>query len=202
MKITRLLILLFFTFLIYQSTPRTVSSQNGGDAALAGFNHDSSRSERHWEEQFRSVPAPASAREHLRRLTAEPHVAGTKEDLASSFEEKPMTEALKDFAQASEHIERERNRAVENNRADRLRTINDALIAAERDFVDQAGLRGRPWYKHQIYAPGFYTGYAAQPSTDFSQALDDRNGSNARESLASIVAAIRRATETLKRAVD
>src|SRR4029450_11485581 len=33
-----------------------------------------------WEEDFRSVPAPASAREHLRRLTAEPHVAGTKED--------------------------------------------------------------------------------------------------------------------------
>jgi len=36
--------------------------------------------ERRWEEQFRAVPASASAREHLRRLTAEPHVAGTKED--------------------------------------------------------------------------------------------------------------------------
>ncbi|MGH9903794.1 MAG: PA domain-containing protein, partial [Pyrinomonadaceae bacterium] len=28
---------------------------------------------------FRAIPSPASAREHLRRLTAEPHVAGTKE---------------------------------------------------------------------------------------------------------------------------
>ena len=36
--------------------------------------------QRRWEEQFRAVPTPQSAREHLRRLTLEPHIAGTKED--------------------------------------------------------------------------------------------------------------------------
>jgi hypothetical protein len=36
--------------------------------------------ERRIEAQFRSVPSPASAKEHLRRLTLEPHIAGTKED--------------------------------------------------------------------------------------------------------------------------
>ncbi len=41
--------------------------------------------QRRWEEDFRAVPAPASAREHLRRLTAEPHVAGTKEDYATAI---------------------------------------------------------------------------------------------------------------------
>ena len=34
---------------------------------------------------FARVPAPDSAREHLRRLTAEPHVAGTKEDYATAI---------------------------------------------------------------------------------------------------------------------
>jgi N-acetylated-alpha-linked acidic dipeptidase len=72
----------------------------------------------------------------------------------------------------------------------------------ERDFIDERGLRGRPWYKHEIYAPGIYTGYAAQPLTDFSQALDDRNSVNSKQSLERIVAAIRRATETLKKAID
>ena len=62
----------------------------------------------------------------------------------------------------------------------RLSRINDALIQTERQFIDPQGLRGRAWYKHQIYAPGFYTGYAAQPLTDFRQALDDRNAANAK----------------------
>src|SRR6266850_4734665 len=41
--------------------------------------------QRGWEEKFRAVPAPESAREHLRRLTAVPHVAGTKEDYATAL---------------------------------------------------------------------------------------------------------------------
>ncbi|PYS68295.1 MAG: hypothetical protein DMF73_17135, partial [Acidobacteria bacterium] len=47
---------------------------------IDGFSAGRSPDERRLEEQFRALPAPNSAREHLRRLTAEPHVAGTKED--------------------------------------------------------------------------------------------------------------------------
>jgi N-acetylated-alpha-linked acidic dipeptidase len=76
------------------------------------------------------------------------------------------------------------------------------LIDVERQFIDPRGLRGRVWYKHQIYAPGVYTGYAAQPLTDFRQAIDDRNGSNAKESLERIIEAIKRATNSLKQVRD
>src|SRR2546430_13280982 len=51
---------------------------------LDGFSAQTSIAEQRFEEQFRSVPAGASAREHLRRLTAEPHIAGTKEDYATA----------------------------------------------------------------------------------------------------------------------
>src|SRR5256712_6893208 len=54
------------------------------ETALDGFTREDSASERRWEEQFRAVPAANSAREHLRRLTLEPHVAGTKEDYATA----------------------------------------------------------------------------------------------------------------------
>src|SRR5438445_5431651 len=54
------------------------------ETALDGFTREDSASERRWEKQFRAVPAPNSAREHLRRLTLEPHVAGTKEDYATA----------------------------------------------------------------------------------------------------------------------
>jgi N-acetylated-alpha-linked acidic dipeptidase len=63
-------------------------------------------------------------------------------------------------------------------------------------------LRGRTWYTHQVYAPGTYTGYAAQPLPDFRQALEDRNTTNAAEALGRIVEAINRATETLRKGRD
>ena len=54
-------------------------------SALDGFSAEGAAEQRRWEDQFRAVPAANSAREHSRRLTAEPHVAGTKEDYATAI---------------------------------------------------------------------------------------------------------------------
>jgi N-acetylated-alpha-linked acidic dipeptidase len=124
--------------------------------------------------------------------------------LASAFTEGEMNEAVDAFAREAARVEKSREEQLKSERTsdERLRRINDTLIAVERALTDDQGLRGRPWYKHQIYAPGFYTGYAAQPLPDFRQALEDRNGVQAKQSLDRIVAAIRRATEVLRRARD
>jgi len=121
-------------------------------------------------------------------------------NLASSIDDKSMTSAIDDFAKEAERVEKDRQEAVRKGDRAELTKINDALVQAERQFIDARGLRGRAWYKHQIYAPGFYTGYAAQPLTDFRQAIDDRNSVNAKESLERIVEAIKRVTKTLKAA--
>lgn len=126
-----------------------------------------------------------------------------------------MLEALQSFAEEAERIEKarqstvaeiERSRVEANDRHPRaqakLRRINDALLMVERSLTDGRGLRGRPWYVHQIYAPGTYTGYAAQPLPDFRQALEDRNRTNAKEALDRIIESLKRATETLRNAVD
>ncbi|MDQ6653043.1 MAG: M28 family metallopeptidase [Acidobacteriota bacterium] len=136
-----------------------------------------------------------------------------RRNLAGGFDEKPMMEAMQNFASEAELTEKARQDTVleiEHTRVEandrhpraqaRLQRINEALIAVERAFTDGRGLRGRNWYTHQIYAPGTYTGYAAQPLPDFRQALDDRNKSNAGEALARIVEAINRASETLRKA--
>ena len=120
-------------------------------------------------------------------------------NLVGSLDEKSVNEAVDDFAKEAERVEKSRQEAIRDSNQARLAKINDALIQAERQFIDPRGLRGRAWYKHQIYAPGFYTGYAAQPLTDFRQALDDRNSANAKESLQKIVDAIKRVTDTLKK---
>jgi N-acetylated-alpha-linked acidic dipeptidase len=123
-------------------------------------------------------------------------------NLAGSIDDKAMTSAIDDFAKEAERVEKDRQEAVRKGDRAELAKINDALVQAERQFIDAKGLRGRAWYKHQIYAPGFYTGYAAQPLTDFRQAIDDRNSANAKESLERIVDSIKRVTKTLKQATD
>jgi N-acetylated-alpha-linked acidic dipeptidase len=135
--------------------------------------------------------------------------------LSLAFDDKGMSEAIAAFSAEAGRVEKSRQETVievERTRVEandrhrsaeaRLKRINDALLATERALTDDRGLRGRPWYRHQIYAPGFYTGYAAQPLPDFRQGLEDRSAANAREGLDRIVEAIKRATEVLRQARD
>ena len=138
-----------------------------------------------------------------------------RRNLAAGFSDKSMLDAIENFAEEADRADKARRETIAEieetqtaasdhhpRAVARLKRLNDALIMAERSLTDARGLRGRPWYVHQIYAPGTYTGYAAQPLPDFRQALDDRNSANAGEALVRIVEALKRATETLRRARD
>jgi N-acetylated-alpha-linked acidic dipeptidase len=137
-----------------------------------------------------------------------------RRQLASGLPEKSMTDAIQNFFAEAERVEKAKQDTVaeidrsriearpQPRAAARLRVINDALIAVERALTDERGLRGRTWYTHQIYAPGTYTGYAAQPLPDFRQALDDRNSTNAKEALERIIEALNRAAEVLRKVRD
>src|SRR6266850_5780569 len=65
----------------------TMGSQSIGFAqtAIDGFAPKLSETQRQREEQFRAVPSAANAREELRRLTAEAHLAGSPEDYATAI---------------------------------------------------------------------------------------------------------------------
>ena len=58
---------------------------------------------------------------------------------------------------------------------DRLRDLNALLIRSERVLTRSEGLPNRPWYKHQIYAPGFYTGYDVKTLPGIREAVDEKN---------------------------
>lgn len=135
-----------------------------------------------------------------------------RRNLEKSFDEKAMTEAIEDLTKEAARVEKSRDELLTDRARARgedlsrvltkIAKLNKALFGAERAFVDDKGLRGRSWYKHQIYAPGYYTGYAAQPLPDFRQALEERNGAAAKEALSRIVVAIGRATNTLRSGRD
>jgi N-acetylated-alpha-linked acidic dipeptidase len=62
-----------------------------------------------------------------------------------------------------------------------LAEINGLLIQSERALTSDAGLPGRPWYKHQIYAPGAYTGYGVKTLPAVREAMEQENWKQAEQ---------------------
>src|SRR5579859_5221048 len=76
--------------------------------------------------------------------------------------------------------------------------LNQALMAAERALLLPQGLPHRPWFRHAIYAPGEYTGYAAVVIPGVNEALDKGDSERARQQIAVLAAALERAAKTLE----
>src|SRR6266849_605302 len=53
-----------------------------------------------------------------------------------------------------------------------LAEVNEMLIESERKLTNTEGLPNRPWFKHQLYAPGFYTGYGVKTVPAVREAIE------------------------------
>jgi N-acetylated-alpha-linked acidic dipeptidase len=101
--------------------------------------------------------------------------------------------AAKHFESAAEKI-----LAKQKNPPQDVTRLNHALMSAERALLVKEGLPHRPWFRHPIYAPGEYTGYAAVVIPGINEALDKGNSDQTRQQLAVLAAALERAAKTLE----
>jgi N-acetylated-alpha-linked acidic dipeptidase len=108
-----------------------------------------------------------------------------------------------DFAAAAAAAERLEKagaaiaRAQQDRKADAVR-LNRTLVAAEKALLMPAGLPHRPWFRHAIYAPGEYTGYAAVVIPGVNEAIDAKDQERERKQLAELTAALERAALVLE----
>jgi N-acetylated-alpha-linked acidic dipeptidase len=86
-----------------------------------------------------------------------------------------MTELEKTTQQLSEYLAGS-NVAQKN-------IINKKLYQAEQQLLTEQGLPRRNWYKHTIYAPGFYTGYGVKTLPGIREAIEQRNWKEAQEQI-------------------
>lgn len=59
--------------------------------------------------------------------------------------------------------------------------LDEILLKSERALTNNAGLPRRDWFKHQIYAPGFYTGYGVKTLPSVREAIEQRDWKEANE---------------------
>jgi N-acetylated-alpha-linked acidic dipeptidase len=60
-----------------------------------------------------------------------------------------------------------------------LDSLNTDLLKIQRTFLTERGLPERPWFKHQVYAPGAYTGYGAKPLAAVREYMDAKKWAEA-----------------------
>lgn len=87
---------------------------------------------------------------------------------------------------------------VEQNPAGPIQQEDRTLRQVEEDFLSPQGLPNRPWFKHTVYAPGEYTGYAAVVIPGVNEALDAKNEALASQQLQVLTQSLERATATLE----
>jgi N-acetylated-alpha-linked acidic dipeptidase len=101
----------------------------------------------------------------------------------------PLQAAANRFTEAAQRA-RSLQMTHAANPAKDNRALNIVLRQAEAAFIVQEGLPNRPWFRHTIYAPGEYTGYAAVVLPGVNEALDARDAPRAARQIQVIARAI------------
>jgi N-acetylated-alpha-linked acidic dipeptidase len=105
----------------------------------------------------------------------------------------PLDNALAALQKSAEGYDKALNAATSNPQSlspEQLSAINTRLIAAERILTDDGGLPRRPWYKHLIYAPGWYTGYGAKTLPGIREGIEQERYQEADQEIARVATAL------------
>jgi N-acetylated-alpha-linked acidic dipeptidase len=86
--------------------------------------------------------------------------------------------------------------------AEKLTQLNQILYKTERYLINPAGLPRRPWYKHQIYAPGFYTGYGVKTLPMIREAIEQKNWAEAEQGITRVTEVLKNFTAEIDKAVE
>jgi N-acetylated-alpha-linked acidic dipeptidase len=111
----------------------------------------------------------------------------------------PARQAAQRLAEAGRQVRENYQWAVARGlRPENLDQVNRTLVEVEQAFLLPDGIPGRPWFKHAIFAPGTYTGYASVPLPGVHESIDAGKFDEAQQQLAALAAAMGRAAAKLE----
>jgi len=116
-----------------------------------------------------------------------------------------LTEAAKEYEKTVSAAAAHGGAALDGSSIDQ---VNHVLMQVERAFFRDAGLPERPYFKHQLYAPGAYTGYGVKTLPAVRESIEQRKWAQAEKATVDVgkvledaAGVIRSANEKLKAAV-
>ena len=84
--------------------------------------------------------------------------------------------------------------------ADKQKQLNAILYKAERSLTKADGLPRRAWYRHQIYAPGYYTGYGVKTLPGIREGIEERHWKETQDNIDIVAKTLEAYTQQVKAA--
>jgi N-acetylated-alpha-linked acidic dipeptidase len=101
--------------------------------------------------------------------------------------------ALNNLEKASYRVEKIKATAD----AKQIANINAKIFTAEQTLLTPNGLPRRPWFKHSLYAPGFYTGYGVKTVPGVREAIEQKNWTETTEQIKEVANALNKLSSYL-----
>lgn len=139
----------------------------------------------------------------LRYVVELEKLAAEKKD--SKVDMKPVRAAVESLKAAAQDFEKAYANVGKANtqtllaRKD-LQQLNKLLLTSEQKLGNSDGLPRRDWFKHQIYAPGFYTGYGVKTMPQIREGLEEGRFTEAQGGVRTVSAAINALASQVKEA--
>ncbi len=153
----------------------------------------------------------SDTREHNTRLAegaftlaanpAETWIAPKKKDDVPEFDLEPLRQAVERLRVAARRFETAAQ-TTSDVPASALTAANAIVFQAERTLTRPEGLPRRPWFRHQVYAPGFYTGYGVKTLPAVREALEQRAWDEARAQIPIVAQTLERYAGEIERAAS
>src|SRR5271169_5881053 len=131
--------------------------------------------------------------EGLYEATSDPRetwVTPKKEEVPPHLNFAPLDNAVETLTRSSAEYQKVLDRVSANGGAAlasaSMKDVNELLIQSERKLTTPEGLPGRFWYKHELYAPGAYTGYAAKAIPAVRENLEQKKWKEAEQAAARV----------------
>ena len=109
----------------------------------------------------------------------------------------PLENAASALTQAAERYKKTLDASRSRLTPDAIRSLNKSVIQSERQLTHEAGLPRRSWYRHLLYAPGFYTGYSVKTMPGVREAMEQKDFAEAEREIVRVAEALNRETELI-----
>ncbi len=119
------------------------------------------------------------------------------ESVPPSINFAPLENAASALTQASDRYRKALDGSRSRLTPEAIRSLNKSLIQSERQLTRRGRPARRSWYRHLLYAPGFYTGYAVKTMPGVREAMEQKDFAEAEREIVRVADALARETELI-----